>query len=594
MKFNMIFLTFLFYVLCCNARADFFPICAYSCENLYQADSCNINTVQLPGGKRFSWLDSILNLADQLNMKIILSRAIGPKQPYHYNITFLSRIQYAVYEAESLIFDHDLGNVVFDTSASGKEAWAIASRKAGWVQHGLWTKNLYQYWLDTLTYFASFRLKTNNNKKTTPICKLCVFKKQSKDTEIKVLRILTGSDFLHCNKYEVFSLPFKMHKKEKGAIDFAIFYMGTGDSLYIDKIEIKDVLADSLVNGAFDGYVKQTARYYKTKPTIFRYYMQDEPVVTQFFASRKVNDLLKTIDPNKSGVQAILRPELFSPYLDSVNADEFFIECYPFWGKGCGWGERIPVDSGIAFQKRLDSVCNNILASARQTVKTHPGKKFWCIIQAFGNALTDSSFYWKNVWYDSIPYEDEGWRREPSPREMRCLVWLALTYGAKGICYWRYHSRIGLFRGQNDWVLGLTDTLGGRKKRHLWYTVKEINEDLKVLGDTLLTLESDTVFKSNNIPTNSYIASVSDSLVQVGTFHDIRSDYFILVNRRCLPTDTISINIGIRDNFSQEVYLYDYISEKNIFPFRSIDNIHEFMIRLLPGQGRFLKIVSKL
>ena len=55
------------------AYADFFPLSGYRCERLYQSDSCNLNTALFYCN--LSTVDSLLDTAEDLGMKVILTRA---------------------------------------------------------------------------------------------------------------------------------------------------------------------------------------------------------------------------------------------------------------------------------------------------------------------------------------------------------------------------------------------------------------------------------------------------------------------------------------------------------------------------------------
>lgn len=580
------------------AWTDFFPIGGFLCKNLNQADSCNINTALFYCGTDWNWLDSVFAVANTLNMKIILATAAQPNDAQQHNIQRFSGGQWSIYEAESTCFTHQLGALVNDPSASGGKAWAVSTTGTGWFQIGPWTDEQFVYWTDSLVYYAYFKLKTNDNTGTNAVCTLYVRKATETDTIVKAKRAIKGQAFSQTGVYEEFLVSFKMDRHEAGTIDYSIRYMGTNDSLYGDNVDVRDAVADSLKNGDFTYFIQQIAGYYKLKPAMFRYYMWDEPQLDQFWASKEVNWLLKSEDENRGGIQAITKEGVLNTYLGSVKTDELIIDRYPFLGKD-RWEGRTPEDSGSLFQERIDWYCD-YLAEARNAVKLHPGKNFWLSSQAFGHDRTDSQWTWKPEWNDSIPFEDEGRFREPTPRELRCMVWLGLAYGAKGICHFLYPSGHDILYDPDSnkvfyyWVAGLTNPDGA--KRALWYTTRIINQELEGIGSRLLSLSSDTVFKANTTPpTNCFIKSVSDTLMQIGTFHDNTSDYFIIVNRHCLLSETVTVKIGTeRPTTDSLYYLYDCLTNEVIDAASPDSNpiyIQHFMIELLPGQGRLFRLI---
>lgn len=587
------------------SKNDFFPISGYLCDRLDQADSCHINTVLFYCGTNWAWLDSVFKVAKKLNMKVILATAAQPHDTQAHNLQRFSGGQYSTYESESAYYTHDLGAMINDPSASGGKAWAVSSYTSGWLQGGPLTDEQFIYWTDSLIYYAYFRIKTNNTGTTYPLCKIYVRIKNNSGTELKAVRVITGNDFTRAGMYEDLQVPFKMFKYDKGNINFDIRYLGTNDSFYCDKIEVRDAVADSLYRGELKIPIQQIAKYFYKKPPLYRFYLWDEPNPNQFYASGEVNRLLKEQTSNKGGIQQVNRRGDLGTYLKSAKTDELFIDPYPLIGKE-RWEGRTPVDSGILFQQRLDNDLCKILGEARNDVKLHPGTNLWLSTQAFGNPRTDSTFSWKPIWKDSIPYADEGRWREPTLRELRCMIWLALAYGVKGVCHFLYPSEKEYFfnsdsnQEQYYWCAGLTTPKNcGSEKRWLWYAIRDINRELENIGPTLMNLISDTVFKtSDGIPTNCFIKGVitektQDTLIQIGTFHkegNPDDKYFIIVNRHCLPQETIKITVGI----NEPIRLYDFQTKKTLLSKSEKSSpTFDFKIDLLPGQGKLFKIIKK-
>ncbi len=583
---------------------DFFSIGAFFCEKITQADSCNFNTVLFYCGTNWQRLDSIFAIADAADIKVILATAAQPFDAQSHNIQRFSGGQHLIWEAESTCSTNNTGKLITDHSASGGKAWVISSNEMDWLLIGPENEDHFIYWAETLSYYVYFWLKTNNIGRIGSICKICVRMEDVTDTNIIAQRVLNGRDFSRKDVYEKFILSFKKTKYDTRKIDYGIWYMGTNDSIYIDKVEIRDAVADSLKNEYYDKSIAAIARYHNKKNSMFRYYMFDEPDPDQYYASGEVNYQLRNINAHIGGIQQIYQPGVLNSYLDTVDPDELFIDKYPFLGKERPEG-RTPIDSGSLFQERIDDMCK-LFSEARHAIKLHPGKKLWISSPTFGNPRTDNQWNWKKIWKDSIPFNDEGRWREPTLRELRCLIWLGLAYGAKGINHFLYTSEkepyFNPITGQQQyyWVCGLTTPDNyGSEKRQLWFTVKTINKELECIGSRLVSLVSDTVFKgSDGVPSKCFIKSIRisglpDTLIQIGTFHhkgNTNERYFIVVNRHCLPSESLDVVIGIEDKPS---YLYDCSTNEKINRI-SVPGCPQallfYRVKLQPGQGRFFQI----
>lgn len=575
-------------VFACNiSYARFFPLCGYGCEQISQADSCSLNTV-LFWWQGTKYVDSLFEAAENAGMKIILGAA---RRPNFTDITSISGGQRTVYQAESKAYAHGLGKKVFDIDAHSDTAYLAYSSIRGWLQVNNWVNERYRYSVENLQCYAHFRLKTNNTTGNYPVCSLFVRRKENGNIHSIAQRSITPRDFTRAGVYDTFTVAFELKKDEINHMDYAVLYTGTKDSIYSDEVEVLDITARNLRNGTYNEDIAAIAAYYGKKPAMFRYYLWDEPRAHQLWASGRVNSLLKQVNNEISGIQTVDRASFFQTYLDVVGSNELLIDFYPFNGTA-NYFERTPIDSGRVFQERIDALCD-FLGEARVAAKVR-NKVFWYIPQAFGQAITDESYSWHPVWNEKIPVAHEGWWREPSRREMRCMVWLSLAYGAQGIIYYRYQSRpehyyYPHYDNYEDyhWIVGLTDS-SGSITRPLWHSVKEINEEIESLSHILLQLKSDSVFESTSIPKTGFIRKVSDRYLQIGTFHSQSDSYFIVVNRRCLPDDSITVEIEIE--FPEKINLRDCAANVKIPAQQKCRHIYEFSIRLLPGQGKLYKL----
>ena len=137
--------------------------------------------------------------------------------------------------------------------------------------------------------------------------------------------------------------------------------------------------------------------------------------------------------------------------------------------------------------------------------------------------------------------------------EHLCMINLALAYGVDGITYWKYPG--------NDWPTDSIDGTDGfvtngyedsNATTIVWSQVKNvIGPYIEKMGPIFAGLEWDFAWKWGDPPPHwSTIIDITGhrSYLQVGRSHKggESSEYYMLVNRRCLPTETISGEVHLR------------------------------------------------
>lgn len=88
----------------------------------------------------------------------------------------------------------------------------------------------------------------------------------------------------------------------------------------------------------------------------------------------------------------------------------------------------------------------------RQALKGRPSKSEWLVLQMFGSPA-------------------ERWPRCPTPTEERCMVFLALNHGAKGLTYFAYHPKVTRDEGGDKFL-----------SEELWQSMKELNRQTKLMA----------------------------------------------------------------------------------------------------------------
>jgi hypothetical protein len=270
------------------------------------------------------------------------------------------------------------------------------------------------------------------------------------------------------------------------------------------------------------------------------------------------------------------------------------------------------VDSGERFQAYLDTMCL-VLDSARAAARSvSPEIPFWFDVQAFCEAMTNSDFDYDTAWnHRPATGDSELIWREPTPRELRCMTWLALASGAKGITYWLFLTTPGVWpylpapTQKRFYLLGLvgfnrtSDVYPyGYPEGHrpLFDTVRVQDSVLRAIGPTLRQLNSTAVGRSDGLPVGfiTKAPGVSRSPLQFGTFIGPKGHYFIVVNRHCLKDsirfDTVGVSLAVPAGAS--LFLHDEVTGEEIVPCRASPDTVFFPLRLEPGQGRLLRVVS--
>lgn len=145
--------------------------------------------------------------------------------------------------------------------------------------------------------------------------------------------------------------------------------------------------------------------------TILAWYLIDEPDLQGVLPGKvsKAKEAIARVDAKHPIALVVASPDKFSAYADST--DIFMVDPYPI-GRG---------KSGTSF---LLTKVSDYVKRARIAVKDQ--KPVWVVLQAFG--------------YQNENNKGWGWEREPTYKEERCMTYLAIVHGAKGIFYYTYHG----------------------------------------------------------------------------------------------------------------------------------------------------------
>jgi len=146
------------------------------------------------------------------------------------------------------------------------------------------------------------------------------------------------------------------------------------------------------------------------QPEILGFYIEDEPEGRSVPPAQleRLRAALHKDHPGVLTAVAMLRPQMVKDYREA--ADIFMIDPYPIPNMPMTW-------------------LSDCLEEAARYV---PQKRLWAVIQAFGGDK----------------HAKDGWPRQPTKAEMRCLTYLAVVHGAHGIFYFN-HPEVS--SGQASW-----------------------------------------------------------------------------------------------------------------------------------------------
>jgi hypothetical protein len=184
-------------------------------------------------------------------------------------------------------------------------------------------------------------------------------------------------------------------------------------------------------DGFGDKYYSNILRLYDTA-----FYVNDEPELTSFprNTASDIYELIKNRTPDAPVCMAMIRPRNCFDYIDA--SDFFMMDQYPVPNMPVTWlSDSIDIAASITGKERIVSV-----------------------IQAFGGG----------------EFENSGWQRMPTWREMDCLSFLSVVHGSRGIFFYAF-SEIGKTeKGKED----LGRVVGRLNRVYPWLLEK--NADVEV------------------------------------------------------------------------------------------------------------------
>jgi hypothetical protein len=219
---------------------------------------------------------------------------------------------------------------------------------------------------------------------------------------------------------------------------------------------ITGVLGTFVSKGDVEG-LRAAVRQMRSHPALLGYYFPDEPSPSTKNAApadwQPLYDVMVEEDPYHPVMTTMYNAE-FAPLYENV-LDILMFDPYP-----------------ITFQRRPLTMVSDYILRAREL--THDRKPVWCVPQAFGWDVVEG-------------LEGDPTWTTPTPAQARCMSYLALAAGARGLVYYCYHVYTQYDKAKKE-AGGWPWVLGGylpEKQPALWGALAKVGEELKLLAPAL-------------------------------------------------------------------------------------------------------------
>ncbi|MBN1638319.1 MAG: T9SS type A sorting domain-containing protein [Ignavibacteriales bacterium] len=217
--------------------------------------------------------------------------------------------------------------------------------------------------------------------------------------------------------------------------------------------------------------------------------------------------------------------------------------------------------------------------------------------------------------------------RAPTPEEISVQGWLGICYGAKGLGYYAvptYKYPINTEKTKYVYLFGLFDEEGNpfndidtiqgliqdpnklQVPNERFYAVKKLNQQMDKIKDELLQLTWMDAISGHIENSKLYIANVesfnssmvkdnsSETFVEVGflrkttDYYNDNCEYFVVVNRRCLPSEMRNVKVTI--NKTTSPFNNWKLTEVGTSNSWYVSKTGNFQTTYNPGEGKLFKM----
>lgn len=290
-------------------------------------------------------------------------------------------------------------------------------------------------------------------------------------------------------------------------------------------------------------------------PSVFGYYLRDEPSADLFPGLAAMSSALRELAPDHWA----------------------YVNLFPNYASS----EQLGAPTYEEYLERFIAVCRpKILSYDNYFLMLDEPRK--------------QAFYWRNLRQmraASRRHDIPFWNivlsvahfhyRQATDADLRLQMYSTLAYGGRGLSYYTYCARL-----RGNYRLAPLDPFG--HKTRTWDALRSVNLQLRALAPTMLRLSSTDVYHLGAVPEGcqgpsaaAIVSSQNDASLLIGEFrHADGSAYAMAVNtdlHRSTP-----LELKFRDNPSDVQILSSYNGQPN--PFRGEQKW------LAPGQGMLLRL----
>ena len=372
--------------------------------------------------------------------------------------------------------------------------------------------------------------------------------------------------------------------------DYQVYWNGSV-TCNLDFVIIDDYSANNTFTGVWDGNISTEVNLFKDSAALGKFKISDEPYYSNWlcvgYVENKIKSIVNPTSPTKTGSHYsssdvyTVGPTRIRRNIAQTQTRQNISDIY-LLNSTAPMPDHIFYDSVIQYQYQhylIDFLRWNIQASNIFNIP------FWFTPQLHSLIQGDTLLKF----------------REPTTLEIRAMVNLGIAYGAKGILYFLYRSldpSVG-FPDHYDGLVNLNGTprttiyAGTSYAGNKWEMVKSINQKLKILGPTLLSLTWQNAYSIHlGQPSGTFVTNVStidqqsNRYVELAFFKDNSNvDYIMVVNRRSAPNELRDISIALNNFYTNWKVTNVETGEVTVLAGGS-----SFTDHFLAGEGKLYKL----
>jgi len=206
----------------------------------------------------------------------------------------------------------------------------------------------------------------------------------------------------------------------------------------------------------------------QSHPALWKVQLLDEPPIPALEHYFQTAEALRQYDPRHAPFCCLVGDGPVEPFVKSTRSDVAAFDCYPI-------GVNTPKGDGKTLRDFAQVASRAALAAERNSAHA------WAVLQC--HAIT-------------------GQLRFPTPAELRCMTWLSLATGSKGV-FWFLYQTESLDPARTSIMSGLVDEKSQSSDR--WDEVAKLTKEIKPLIPTLMQLTPSTEAASTKKNVSAYM-----------------------------------------------------------------------------------------